>query len=391
MTPPERTVRAIVADPSAYTRPYDHALCTALARAGASVQLVTSRFAYGEVPAPDGYAIRELFYRRAQGAAGSRRRRLSKVVSHAGDMRALRRLAAGAGPGPGAGAGAAAAAAAGAADVVHFQWLAMPWLDIGLLPDSPLVLTAHDLLPREPKPGQARVQLRLLQRVDAVVVHSQYGRGQLVSRLNLPEDKVHVIHHGAFEHVAAAVPSPLPSPLDQVDEPVVLFFGLVRPYKGVDTLLRAWRGVSGAELWVVGRPMIEMGQLRSAATPSVRFVDRYVPEHEVQAYFRRADVIVLPYERTERFDQSGVLATALAFGKPVVLTDIGGFPEVATTGAGRLVPAGDADALRDALQWLIDDPAARARLGQAAHDAARGPYSWESAARQTLGLYRSLL
>jgi glycosyltransferase involved in cell wall biosynthesis len=373
MTAGGAPIRAIVVDPSAYTRPYDHALCAALAHAGASVQLVTSRFAYGDVPAPDGYAVRELFYRRARGAAGSRARRMSKLVSHAGDMRALRRLA------------------AGAADVVHFQWLAMPWLDAGLLPDGPLVLTAHDLLPREPKPGQARAQLRLLQRMNAVVVHSQYGRGQLVSRLNLPEDKVHVIHHGAFEHVAAGSRSPLPAPLDQVDEPIVLFFGLLRPYKGINTLLDAWRGVTGAELWVVGRPMIEMGPLRAAATGSVRFVDRYVPEHEVQAYFHRADLIVLPYERTARFDQSGVLATALAFGKPVVLTDTGGFPEVAATGAGRLVAAGDADALRDALQWLIDDPAARARLGEAAANAARGPYSWESAARQTLELYRSLL
>jgi glycosyltransferase involved in cell wall biosynthesis len=366
-------VRALVVDPSAYTRPYDHALSAALARAGASVQLVTSRFAYGDVPAPDGYDVCELFYRRAHGAPGSRARRLSKLASHAGDMRALRWLA------------------AGAADVVHFQWFAMPWLDAGLLPDGPLVLTAHDLLPREPKLGQARAQLRLLERMSAVVVHSQYGRGQLASRLNLPEDKVHVIHHGAFEHVAATAPSPLPAPLDQVDQPVVLFFGLVRPYKGVQTLLDAWRGITGAELWVVGRPMMDLTPLRAAASGSVRFVDRFVPEHEVQAYFRRADVIVLPYERTERFDQSGVLATALAFGKPVVLSDIGGFPEVAATGAGRLVAAGDADALRDALQWLIDDPAARARFGEAAAKAADGPYSWESAARQTLELYRSLL
>jgi glycosyltransferase involved in cell wall biosynthesis len=366
-------VRAAVVDPSAYTPPYDHALCAALAHAGASVQLVTSRFAYGEVPAPDGYILRELFYRRARGAPGSRARRVSKLASHAGDMRALRRLT------------------ADTTDIVHFQWLAMPWLDAGLLPDGPLVLTAHDLLPREPRLGQAKAQLRLLRRMSAVIVHSQYGRGQLVSRLNLPADKVHVIPHGAFEHVVAAGQAPLPAPLDQVDEPVVLFFGLVRPYKGVNTLLEAWRGITGAELWVVGRPMIEMRPLRAAATGSVRFVDRYVPEDEVQAYFRRADVIVLPYERTERFDQSGVLATALAFGKPVVLTDIGGFPEIAATGAGRLVAAGDADALSDALQWLIDDPSARARLGQAALDAARGPYSWESAAQQTLALYRSLL
>jgi glycosyltransferase involved in cell wall biosynthesis len=366
-------IRATIVDPSAYTPAYDHALCAALARAGASVQLATSRFAYGDVPAPDGYILRELFYRHARGAPGSHGRRLSKLVSHVGDMRALRRLA------------------AGTADIVHFQWLAMPWLDVGLLPDGPLVLTAHDLLPREPKPGQARAQMRLLQHMSAVIVHSQYGRGQLVSRLNLPEDKVHVIHHGALEHVAAGPRSPLPPALGSVTAPVVLFFGLVRPYKGVGTLLDAWRGVSGAELWVVGRPMLDPSPLRAAATPSVRFVDRYVPEQDVQAYFRRADVIVLPYERTERFDQSGVLATALAFGKPVVLTDIGGFPEVAATGAGRLVAAGDVDALRDALQWLIDDPAARARLGEAATSAARGPYSWESASRQTLELYRSLL
>jgi glycosyltransferase involved in cell wall biosynthesis len=373
MTAGGSPIRAVVVDPSAYTRPYDHALSAALARAGASVQLVTSRFAYGDVPAPDGYDVRELFYRRARGAPGSRARRLSKLASHAGDMRALRRLA------------------AGSADIVHFQWFAMPWLDAGLLPDGPLVLTAHDLLPREPKLGQARAQLRLLQRMSAIVVHSQYGRGQLASRLGVPADKVHVIHHGAFEHVTAGPALPLPAPLDQVDEPVVLFFGLLRPYKGVGTLLDAWRGVSGAELWVVGRPMMDLAPLRAAASGSVRFVDRYVPEHEVEAYFRRADVIVLPYERTERFDQSGVLATALAFGKPVVLTDIGGFPEVAATGAGRLVAAGDADALRDALQWLIEDPAARARLGEAATRAADGPYSWGSAARQTLELYRSLL
>jgi glycosyltransferase involved in cell wall biosynthesis len=100
---------------------------------------------------------------------------------------------------------------------------------------------------------------------------------------------------------------------------------------------------------------------------------------------------VLPYDRTERFDQSGVLATALAFGKAVVLTDVGGFPEVASTGAGQLVAAGDADALRDALQSLVDDPAARRRLGDAALAAARGPYSWESAAQRTMQLYRSLL
>ena len=82
-----------VVDPSAYTPPYDHALCAALARAGADVELVTSAFAYGPVPAPAGYAVRERFYRLAPGAPGSRLRRAAKLAQHVPDMLRYRRAA----------------------------------------------------------------------------------------------------------------------------------------------------------------------------------------------------------------------------------------------------------------------------------------------------------
>jgi glycosyltransferase involved in cell wall biosynthesis len=98
-------------------------------------------------------------------------------------------------------------------------------------------------------------------------------------------------------------------------------------------------------------------------------------------------VIVLPYTRTERFDMSGVLAAALGAGRATVLSDIGGFSEVAATGAGRLVPPGDSEALRRVLVELVGDPDQRARLGVAALAAAQGPYSWQEAARATLALY----
>ena len=74
---------------------------------------------------------------------------------------------------------------AAAADVVHLQWLTAPVVDVHLLPDRPLVLTAHDLLPREPRRGQLRAQRKLFGRVDAIVVHSEYGRSQLVGRLGM--------------------------------------------------------------------------------------------------------------------------------------------------------------------------------------------------------------
>jgi glycosyltransferase involved in cell wall biosynthesis len=366
-------MRVNVVDPSAFTPSYDHALCAALARAGAEVALITSRFAYGTVPPAHGYAVRELFYTHVRGAPGSRLRRAGKLLEHVPDMLRYRRLAR-------------------SASVTHFQWLPMQWLDPHLLPERPLVLTAHDLLPREPRPGQARAQRRLYRAVDAIVVHSEYGRGQLVHALGVDPAIVHVIHHGAFEHLTRQpIEARLPDLLTRVSVPVVLFFGLLRPYKGLDTLLEAWRGVEGAELWIVGRPRMPLEPLAALAPPGVRFVPRFVSDAELPAYFRRADIVVLPYSRTERFDQSGVLATALAFAKPAVLTEVGGFTEVATTGAVRLVAPDDPDALREALTGLIEDAGARARLGAAARTAAAGPYSWDHAARRTLVLYRSLL
>ena len=364
-------MRVQVVDPSAFTPPYDHALCAALARAGADVELVTSRFAYGEAPTPDSYRRREHFYRRAPGAAGSRARTVAKLAEHVPDMLRYRRLAE-------------------RADVVHFQWLDVQLLDRLLLPRRPVVLTAHDLLPREPRAGQVRAQRALYDAVDAVVAHSEYGRAQLVGELGQDSRKVHVIHHGAFEHLTRLPDAGLPAELAPPRGPVVLFFGLLRPYKGLDVLLRAWREVQGAELWIVGRPRMDAAPLRAMAGPTVRFVSRFVSDGELAACFRRATVVVLPYSRTDRFDQSGVLATALAFSKPTVLSDVGGLREVAATGAARLVAPGDAGALADALTGLLDDSAQRERMAGAAAAAAAGPYSWDEAARRTLAVYGEL-
>jgi glycosyltransferase involved in cell wall biosynthesis len=356
-----------VVDPSAFTPPYDHALAAALARAGAQVELVTSRFAYGEVPRGEGYAVREAFYRLAPGGPGSRGRRAAKLAQHVPDMLRYARRAR-------------------RADVVHFQWLTVQPLDVHLLPRSrPLVLTAHDVLPREPRAGQLRAQRRLYERADAVVVHSEHGAARLRDELGIDPSRVHVIPHGAFTHFDGA--APLPPELAAVEKPVVLCFGLIRPYKGIDVLLEAWRGIEDAELWVVGLPKTDLAPLRTAAPPSVRFVPRFVADEEIPAFFRRADLVVLPYRV---IDQSGVLFTALGFGSPLLLSAVGGFPEVAATGAAELVAPGDAAALHAALTRLLGDPAARERLAAAARAAAAGPYAWDAIAARHFALYEAL-
>jgi glycosyltransferase involved in cell wall biosynthesis len=371
-------MRAQVVDPSAYTRPYDHALCAALGRLGVDVELVTSRFAYGDLPSPSGYRVRELFYRHALGPPGSSIRSLTKLIAHPAGMARLRRIAR-------------------EADVVHFQWLPVQWLDAYLLPPVPVVLTAHDLLPREARPGQVWAQRRLYDAVNAVIVHSEYGRHTLAG-LGVDPTKIHVVRHGAFAHLAVATDKPLrlPAELKDPEGPVVLFFGLLRPYKGVEVLLQAWRQLKGSgpidqgELWVVGQPRMPLRALRRRAGPGVRFVPRFVSDDELRALFRRADVVVLPYVDTERLDYSGVLATALAFGKATVLTEVGSFPEVAAAGAAWLVAPGDPAELAGALRTLAGDPDARERLGQDARAAAGRSYSWHEAAVNTLRIYEQV-
>jgi glycosyltransferase involved in cell wall biosynthesis len=288
-------------------------------------------------------------------------------------------------------------ASARSAEVVHFQWLTVQHIDGHLLPARhagdgsrrPLVLTAHDILPREARPGQREAQRRLYEHFDAVVVHSEHGRARLTGELGVNGERVHVIAHGAFDHLAA-VEEPggeAPAPF-HTDAPVVLCFGLMRPYKGIDLLLEAWRGIEGAELWIAGMPRMDISSLRAMAPPGVRFVPHFITDSELPAYFRRADLVVLPYRE---IDQSGVLFTALAFGKPLLLSDVGGFPEVAGTGAARTFPAGEAAALHDALRELLADPAALMQLAERARAAAAGPYSWGEVARATLALYTELL
>jgi glycosyltransferase involved in cell wall biosynthesis len=361
-------------DPSAFTPPYDRALAAALAAAGTEVELLTSEFLHGDVPAADGYAVRERFYRRAaRRGLGSRLRLPVKAAEHVPDMLRLR--------------------GALDADVVHYQWLTAPAFDALLLPRRrPRVLTAHYIVPPEASGSRVLAANFAFGRMDAVVAHSEHSADRLRDQVRLDPEKVRVIPHGAFDYLTRLPEEkPLPPELEGAEGPVILCFGLLRPYKGTEVLLEAFRRVPGAELWIVGNPRMDVAPLRELAAEApgrVRFVTRFVEEAEIPAIFRRADVVALPYLDAEH---SGVLYTGLAFAKPLVLSAVGGFPEVAATGAARLVPPGDAGALAATLAELVADSGARAELSAAAARAAAGPYSWAEAARLTLDLYRELI
>ncbi|CAA9515410.1 MAG: hypothetical protein AVDCRST_MAG53-2996 [uncultured Solirubrobacteraceae bacterium] len=342
-------MRISVVDPAAYTPPYDRALCAALAAEGLEVELLTRPFRHGETPPADpGYALRE-------DAFGSSR-------THPLRMVALGRHARG--------------------DVLHFQWLPLQELDQLLLPRGrPTVLTAHDVLPREPRRFQAAAQRRLYDRVDAVVAHTEHSRARLEA-LGVPPAKLHRIPHGAFTQPASVAPqrpTELPEPGQR---PVALFFGLLRPYKGLDVLLEAWRGLQADfELWIVGAPRMALPPL----PPGVRLVPRFVTEAEAAWCFIRADVVVLPYREIEG---SGVLFTALGFAKATLVSDVGGFSELGD--AVARVPPGDPSMLQASLAGLLGAPGARRALERGAAEAAATTFAWGPIARTHRALYERI-
>jgi glycosyltransferase involved in cell wall biosynthesis len=351
-------VHVLLADPPAFTPPYDHELAASLARAGADVDLVTSHFRFGAVPEPDGYRRRELFYPFTSRVFGRSRLRLPfKVAEHPLGLAALNRLD---------------------ADVLHMQWLPVPELDARLFrPRLPTVFTAHDIQPRRTAHKTALWQ-RLFARFDRIVVHSENGRDALAA-LGVAEEKLRVIPHPVF-----------PSDPPRADDGrTVLAFGMIRPYKGLGDAIEAVRRAGDARLLVAGDPLEPLEPYREAAAGvEVEWRLGYLSPAATSDAFSVATVAIFPYK--PELDQSGALLQALGAGIPAIAYDVGGIAEpIRRYGAGRVVPAGDVAALALAVRELLSDAAALEAAREGARRA-REELTWDAAAAAHLAVYEEI-
>jgi glycosyltransferase involved in cell wall biosynthesis len=351
-------VRVLLADPPAFTPPYDHELAAALARAGAEVDLVTSRFRFGEAPKPDGYRRRELFYPVTSRVFGHSRLRVPfKAAEHPVGLAALRRLD---------------------ADVLHMQWLPAPELDARLFrPHLPSVFTAHDLLPRRTAHKTA-LWLKLFARFDRIVVHSENGRDTL-AEVGVPEEKLRVIPHPVF-----------PSDPERTDDGrTVIAFGMIRPYKGLADTIEAVRRAGDARLLVAGDTLEPLEPYREAAADiDVEWRLGYLSPDEATEALGDATVAIFPYK--PELDQSGALLQALGAGVPAIAYDVGGIAEpIRRYGAGRVVPPGDVAALALAVRELLSDPEQLEQARAGARNA-RAELTWDAAAAAHLAVYEEI-
>jgi glycosyltransferase involved in cell wall biosynthesis len=198
----------------------------------------------------------------------------------------------------------------------------------------------------------------LMGMADAYIVHSEFDRVALGGAFDVGQRPIRVVRHGPFSHYAVAESSPLREAPEDIFN--ILFFGTIRPYKGLEDLVQAFESLvsEGVDCWltVVGETwedwthpikLIEA----SAYSKRITLVNRYVSDGEAGRWFAGADVVALPYRRSSA---SGPLHLTMDAGLPVVVTDVGGLGE-ATRGydGAVLVPTDDKDALRDGLHKAL--------------------------------------
>ena len=274
-------------------------------------------------------------------------------------------------------------------DVVHVQWLPVPRFDLRwvarLRRDRPVVLTAHNVLPHSGEVDE-RQRRRIYASFDRIVVHTASGLEQL-ARFGVPRESIVRIPHGTFDAPAAFSADP---PAGRK----LLFFGLIRDYKGLDTLVRALPAVPAARLVVAGDPLDPIEPVQALArelgvAERIEWRLGYLPDEEVSRVMRDATVAVFPYRSTE--SASGALATALGHGRPAVVTDVGALGDtIREYDAGAVVPPEDPDALAEAIRSLLDDEEALQRCFRGTEAARRG-LSWDAIAEAHQRVYADLL
>ena len=358
-------------DPPGYSSAYDHCLASSLAERGHEVDLLTTPFPFGEPPTPNGYRRSELFL----SLTGKLRRRRPRsrlrfplkgaeyVPSVIRLIRSVRKLQ---------------------PDVVHLQWLTLShdlrWV-APLRRSRPVVFTAHNVMPHLGEPD-VEERRRIYTSFDRVVVHTRKGVEQL-ERYGVPAERIVRIPHGTFGS---------PQSIEPPSGRTLLFFGLIRRYKGIDVLVRALAEIPDAQLVVAGDPLDPVEPLQELAR-EVGVAERitwrlgYLPDAEVETLMRETTLTVFPYPGGE--SASGALATALGHGRPAVVTEVLG-ETVREFGAGAVVPPNDPGAFATAIRELLDEPRA---LEEAFHgtERARAGLSWSDIAEAHERLYADLL
>jgi D-inositol-3-phosphate glycosyltransferase len=288
--------------------------------------------------------------------------------------------------------------------IVHWQELKLPVLEYLVVlafqaAGIRVVCSVHDILNQERSVIHGRLR-RMYHAFDHLIAHTPKNKDLIIGWFGVPSGRIDVIPVGEYSCIAGGT-LPRREALDRLGVPpggkVVLFFGYIRKYKGLQVLIRAFgfvrKQLPEAMLVVAGEPredfapyanLIRQEGLEGSAVTRLG----YVPLSEIAVYFSAADLVVLPYLHIY---QSGLLYLAFAYRKPVIVSRVGGLAEMVDDGVtGFLVPPGDPRRLADAILRAFADPEGLKRIGENGFRHAQTRYSWTAIAERTIRVYRHL-
>lgn len=245
-------------------------------------------------------------------------------------------------------------------DMIIVQWWHIYWAPMSIwarrLADrigARIIMICHNVDDHETSGWKRRIRDAVFRSYPEFLVHSGAQHRLLQERFPRADVRMHPIPaYGVFPQPDTKLPRRAGTEF--------LFFGLIRPYKGLDVLLRALASLRGrdfhltiaGEAWTGAELYLRLIEDGGIAR-QVEFVNSYVSDQQAANYFARADAVVLPYRSASG---SAVASLAFRYDKPVIASDIGGLPDFVLPGSGRLVTPGDVDALATALESAMTIP-----------------------------------
>jgi glycosyltransferase involved in cell wall biosynthesis len=294
-------------------------------------------------------------------------------------------------------------------DVVHVQYLPMLKLRVPLelwfleycrRRRAKIILTVHDLMPHDTAESYKQTFHELYASVDGIICHSDNIKKRLCVEFDVAQEKISVIPHGPFFYDLPKSLDPAILQTFEVDpgKKMILWQGIIFPYKGIDLLLSAWQKVEETEdsvyLIIAGTGAPELldqirNQIVELGLKRVELHFRFISTEELVALYRAADIVVYPYRA---ITTSGALATGLALGKTIIASDLPVFREALKDGENaRLVNVEQAEDFASVLVELAQDTEQRMRLAEKVRDMNFGDETWQNIARETYTTYLKFL
>lgn len=256
-------------------------------------------------------------------------------------------------------------------DIIILQWWTSSVAHMHLLLKimnallkSKLIIEFHEVVdPLEESILPIRLYSRLMgtilrMNLNAYIVHSTSDKLLVAQRYRIDPQKIHVIPHGLYDHYGKVMANKKAKELLSIKEEfVILSFGLIREYKGIPYLIKAFdslpqsisqrsRLVIAGEIWENREQLLS--QINSSRyREKITLISEYIPDEQIPVYFSSANIIVLPYTRAS---QSGIAHIAMSFGKPVIVSEVGGLKESMESYEGAIfVPPGNSDVIKEQL------------------------------------------